>query len=118
MTRPSYIVPDTSAHVVALDQLARCFEVLRGIEDLTTDVTTGLYTLYPDLCIYFLGLQGSDSLYRVCLSICVCLFMSVSVCMSVSVSLSVRLCLSVCLPVCPSHLPIVGWKKVVRVPRR
>ena len=106
MTALSSTVPDTSAHVVALDQLARCFEVLRGIEDLTTDVTTGLYTLYPDLCIYFLGLQGSDSLYRVCLSICVCLFVCVClyvcVCFSVCPSLSVRPSVSVCLPVCPT----------------
>ena len=105
MTALSSTVPDTSAHVVALDQLARCFEVLRGIEDLTTDVTTGLYRLYPDLCVYFLGLQGSDSLYRVCLPVCVCvcvclfLSLSVSVCPSVCVCLSACLCLSVCLSV-------------------
>ena len=49
----STTVPDTSAHVVALDQLARCFEVLRGIEDLTTDVTTGKYKLYPVQSLIF-----------------------------------------------------------------
>ena len=102
----STTVPDTSAHVVALDQLARCFEVLRGIEDLTTDVTTGKHKLYPVQCLIFLKTARFLALFNmsVCLSDCLsaCLSICVPVCSSVFLSICESICVSICLSACPS----------------